>query len=125
MKKSVALMFAAVFAVQCLTAQVAEGIKLLHYEKNKSAKEQLLYTLVHIRIYVIIQYVRIKILSTYTCYDKQRPHKNLRSLLYRLYLPSTSSSTSSCLVVWSHLHSVDTYRVVVWLTNHPNKEVCV
>ena len=28
MKKSVALMFAAVFAVQCLTAQVAEGIKL-------------------------------------------------------------------------------------------------
>ena len=38
MKKSVALMFAAVFAVQCLTAQVAEGIKLLHYEKNKSAK---------------------------------------------------------------------------------------
>ncbi len=41
MKKSVALMFAAVFAVQCLTAQVAEGIKLLHYEKNKSAKEVL------------------------------------------------------------------------------------
>lgn len=41
MKKSVALMFAAVLAVQCLTAQVAEGIKLLHYEKNKSAKEVL------------------------------------------------------------------------------------
>ncbi len=41
MKKSVALMFAAVFAVQCLTAQVADGIKLLHYEKNKSAKELL------------------------------------------------------------------------------------
>jgi hypothetical protein len=41
MKKSVALMLAAVFAVQCLTAQVAEGIKLLHYEKNKSAKEVL------------------------------------------------------------------------------------
>lgn len=41
MKKSVALMFAAVFAVQCLTAQIAEGIKLLHYEKNKSAKEVL------------------------------------------------------------------------------------
>lgn len=41
MKKSVALMFAAVFALQCLTAQVAEGIKLLHYEKNKSAKELL------------------------------------------------------------------------------------
>jgi lipoprotein NlpI len=34
-------MLAAVFAVQCLTAQVAEGIKLLHYEKNKSAKEVL------------------------------------------------------------------------------------
>jgi Tfp pilus assembly protein PilF len=41
MKKSVALMFAAVFALQCLTAQIAEGIKLLHYEKNKSAKEVL------------------------------------------------------------------------------------
>lgn len=41
MKKSVALMFAAVLAVQCLTAQIAEGIKLLHYEKNKSAKEVL------------------------------------------------------------------------------------
>ncbi len=41
MKKTVALMFAAVFAVQCLTAQIAEGIKLLHYEKNKSAKEVL------------------------------------------------------------------------------------
>ena len=41
MKKYVALLFAASIAVQCLTAQVAEGIKLLNYEKNKSAKELL------------------------------------------------------------------------------------
>lgn len=41
MKKSLALMFTAVFAVVCLTAQIADGIKLLNYEKNKSAKELL------------------------------------------------------------------------------------
>lgn len=41
MKKYVALVFAALFAVQFLTAQLAEGIKLLNYEKNKSAKELL------------------------------------------------------------------------------------
>ncbi len=41
MKKSLALLFAAVFAVMCLTAQIADGIKLLNYEKNKSAKELL------------------------------------------------------------------------------------
>ncbi|TAG08318.1 MAG: hypothetical protein EAZ35_09480 [Sphingobacteriia bacterium] len=34
-------MFTAVFAVVCLTAQIADGIKLLNYEKNKSAKELL------------------------------------------------------------------------------------
>ncbi|WP_157611449.1 hypothetical protein [Sediminibacterium salmoneum] len=39
MKKTVALMFAAVFAVQCLTAQIAEGIKLLHYEKTRVQKK--------------------------------------------------------------------------------------
>lgn len=39
MKKTVALMFAALFAVQGLTAQIAEGIKLLNYDKHKSAKE--------------------------------------------------------------------------------------
>ncbi len=41
MKKSLTLMFTAVFAVVCLTAQIADGIKLLNYEKNKSAKELL------------------------------------------------------------------------------------
>jgi predicted Zn-dependent protease len=39
MKKTVALMFAALFAVQGLIAQIAEGIKLLNYDKYKSAKE--------------------------------------------------------------------------------------
>jgi len=39
MKKNVALMFAALFAVQVLTAQLAEGIKLLNYDKHKSARE--------------------------------------------------------------------------------------
>ena len=39
MKKTVALMFAALFAVQGLIAQIAEGIKLLNYDKHKSAKE--------------------------------------------------------------------------------------
>lgn len=39
MKKTVALMFAALFAVQGLIAQIAEGIKLLNYDKHKSAKD--------------------------------------------------------------------------------------
>ncbi len=41
MKKNVALMFAALFAVHFLSAQLSEGIKMLNYEKNKSAKELL------------------------------------------------------------------------------------
>ncbi|MDD2791937.1 MAG: tetratricopeptide repeat protein [Sediminibacterium sp.] len=39
MKKNVALMFAALFAVQVLMAQMADGIKLLNYDKHTSAKE--------------------------------------------------------------------------------------
>ena len=39
MKKNVALMFAALFAVQVLMAQIADGIKLLNYDKHTSAKE--------------------------------------------------------------------------------------
>lgn len=39
MKKNVALMFAALFAVQVLTAQLAEGIKLLNYDKHHTARE--------------------------------------------------------------------------------------
>lgn len=39
MKKTVTLMFTAMFAAQCLMAQLTEGIKLLNYEKNTSAKE--------------------------------------------------------------------------------------
>ncbi len=39
MKKTVALMFTAMLAAQCLIAQVAEGIKFLNYDKVKSAKE--------------------------------------------------------------------------------------
>lgn len=39
MKKNVALIFAAMFAVQVLTAQIAEGVKLLNYDKHKSAKD--------------------------------------------------------------------------------------
>lgn len=39
MKKTATLMFTAIFAAQCLMAQLTEGIKLLHYEKNTSAKE--------------------------------------------------------------------------------------
>ncbi|MDE3251233.1 MAG: tetratricopeptide repeat protein [Bacteroidota bacterium] len=39
MKKTVSLMFTALLAAQCLMAQLAEGIKMLDYEKNKSAKE--------------------------------------------------------------------------------------
>ena len=39
MKKNVALMFAALFAVQVLTAQLSEGIKLLNYDKHTSARE--------------------------------------------------------------------------------------
>ena len=39
MKKNVALMFAALFAVQVLTAQLQEGIKLLNYDKHKTARE--------------------------------------------------------------------------------------
>ena len=41
MKKNVALMFAALFAVHFLSAQLSEGIKMLNYEKQKSAREQL------------------------------------------------------------------------------------
>jgi len=41
MKKNIALMFAALFAVHFLSAQLSEGIKMLNYEKNKSAKELL------------------------------------------------------------------------------------
>ena len=39
MKKTVALMFTAMLAAQCLMAQLPEGIKYLNYEKNKSAKD--------------------------------------------------------------------------------------
>ena len=38
MKKTVALMFTAMLAAQCLMAQLPEGIKYLNYQKNKSAK---------------------------------------------------------------------------------------
>ena len=38
MKKTVALMFTAMLAAQCLMAQIPEGIKYLNYQKNKSAK---------------------------------------------------------------------------------------
>jgi Tfp pilus assembly protein PilF len=41
MKKNVASMFAALFAVHFLSAQLSEGIKMLNYEKQKSAREQL------------------------------------------------------------------------------------
>ncbi len=41
MKKNVALLFAALFAVQILTAQLSEGIKMLNYDKQKTAKELL------------------------------------------------------------------------------------
>lgn len=39
MKKNVALMFAALFAVHFLSAQLSEGIKMLNYEKQKSARD--------------------------------------------------------------------------------------
>lgn len=39
MKKTVSLMLTAMLAVQFLMAQIPAGIKLLNYEKNKSAKE--------------------------------------------------------------------------------------
>ncbi len=41
MKKNVALMFAALFAVHFLSAQLSEGIKMLNYEKQKSARAEL------------------------------------------------------------------------------------
>lgn len=41
MKKTVSLIVTAVLAVQCLMAQVTEGIKFLNYEKYKSARESL------------------------------------------------------------------------------------
>ncbi len=41
MKKTVSLIVTALLAVQCLMAQVAEGIKFLNYEKYKSAREAL------------------------------------------------------------------------------------
>lgn len=41
MKKTVSLMVTALLAVQCLMAQVADGIKFLNYEKYKSARETL------------------------------------------------------------------------------------
>lgn len=41
MKKTVSLMVTALLAVQCLMAQLAEGIKFLSYEKIKSARESL------------------------------------------------------------------------------------
>jgi tetratricopeptide (TPR) repeat protein len=41
MKKTVSLIVTALLAVQCLMAQVADGIKLLNYEKFKSARETL------------------------------------------------------------------------------------
>jgi len=41
MKKTVSLIVTALLAVQCLMAQVAEGIKFLNYEKFKSARETL------------------------------------------------------------------------------------
>ena len=41
MKKTVSLIVTALLAVQCLMAQVAEGIKFLNYEKYKSARETL------------------------------------------------------------------------------------
>lgn len=41
MKKTVSLIVTAVLAVQCLMAQVADGIKFLNYEKFKSAREAL------------------------------------------------------------------------------------
>jgi len=41
MKKTVSLMLTAMLAAQCLMAQLADGIKYLNYEKNKSAKESL------------------------------------------------------------------------------------
>ena len=39
MKKTVSLIVTALLAVQCLMAQVADGIKFLNYEKYKSARE--------------------------------------------------------------------------------------
>lgn len=39
MKKTVSLMITALLAAQCLMAQLADGIKMLDYEKNKSAKD--------------------------------------------------------------------------------------
>ncbi len=39
MKKIFTLMLTAMLAAQCLMAQLADGIKYLNYEKNKSAKE--------------------------------------------------------------------------------------
>lgn len=41
MKKTVSLIVTALLAVQCLVAQIAEGIKFLNYEKYKSARETL------------------------------------------------------------------------------------
>ncbi len=41
MKKTVSLIVTALLAVQCLMAQVADGIKFLNYEKYKSARETL------------------------------------------------------------------------------------
>lgn len=41
MKKTVSLIVTALLAVQCLMAQVADGIKFLNYEKFKSARETL------------------------------------------------------------------------------------
>lgn len=41
MKKTVSLIVTALLAVQCLMAQVAEGVKFLNYEKYKSARETL------------------------------------------------------------------------------------
>lgn len=40
MKKNVALMFAAMLAVHFLSAQLSEGIKMLNYEKQKSARAE-------------------------------------------------------------------------------------
>ena len=39
MKKNVALMIAALFASHFLSAQLSEGIKMLNYEKQKSARD--------------------------------------------------------------------------------------
>jgi hypothetical protein len=41
MKKNVALVFAALFATQLLMAQLSEGVKMLNYDKQKTAKEVL------------------------------------------------------------------------------------